>query len=116
MANTQPNQSDSAEEPRKANPSNSGHNDNPDEFSEFRKPSAPPTENYAQESEAADPQQQRGHVEQNQAPGAVAATQNADNDAQREAWKADDPRYGSGHRPGTQRSEADGGADAEADQ
>lgn len=113
MATTQPTNSDSAEEPRKANPSNSGHNDNPDEFSEFRKPNAPGTEDYSAESAAADPEAQRGHVEQNQNPDAVAAAQNADNDTQRDAWKSDDPRYGSGHRPGTQRSEADGGQDAE---
>jgi hypothetical protein len=89
---------DDAQQP-KANPSNSGHNDNPDEFSEFRKPDAPATENYASESEQADPARQPGHVEQNQDPEAVRATQNADNDKQREAWAADDPRYGSGPRP-----------------
>lgn len=89
---------DDAHQPR-PNPTNSGANDNPDEFSEFRKPGAPPTENYAAESQQADPAQQPGHVEQNQAPEAVAATRNANNEAQREAWKADDPRYGSGPRP-----------------
>ncbi|MCC3160676.1 hypothetical protein LJ737_25795 [Hymenobacter sp. 15J16-1T3B] len=103
-------------EPQRANPHNSGANDNPDEFSEFRKPNAPPTENYAQESRQANPAEQPGHVEQNQNPDAVAAAQNADDDEQRAAWKSDDPRYGSGHRPGTQRSPADGGADADAEQ
>ncbi|OON67069.1 hypothetical protein [Hymenobacter sp. CRA2] len=90
---------DAANEPKRPTHSNSGANDNPDEFSEFRKPDAPPTENYAQESQQTDPAQQPGHVEQNQNPAAVAATQNAGNDAQRAAWKDDDPRYGSGPRP-----------------
>ncbi|GAB3823948.1 hypothetical protein [Hymenobacter jeollabukensis] len=101
------------EEPKRPHASNSGANDNPDEFSEFRKPNAPGTEDYSAESRQADPREQPGHVEQNQNPDAVAAAQNADNDEQRAAWKADDPRYGSGHRPGTQRSPADGGEDAD---
>lgn len=113
MATTPPTHSDSADEPRQANPTNSGHNDNPDEFSEFRKKSAPGTEDYSAESATANPEAQRGHVEQNQNPDAVAATQDADNDTQREAWTSDDPRYGSGPRPGTQRSEAAGGQDAD---
>ncbi|GAB2951630.1 hypothetical protein GCM10027048_15780 [Hymenobacter coalescens] len=92
-------QPDAANEPTRPAASNSGANDNPDEFSEFRKKDAPPTENYASESNQADPAQQPGHVEQNQNPEAVAAAQNAGTDEQRAAWKADDPRYGSGPRP-----------------
>ncbi|AYA35872.1 hypothetical protein D3Y59_01695 [Hymenobacter oligotrophus] len=80
---------------------NDGSNDNPDEFSEFRKPGASSTEDYSQESRQTDPAQQPGHVEQNQDPEGVAAAQNASYDEQREAWADDDPRYGSGPRPDT---------------
>ena len=78
-------------------PSNSGRdgsNDNPDEFSELRKPEdatkAP-----------ANPNEQRGHVTQNQAPGAVNAVQDAETDEQRAAWSEDDPRYAGGHAKAT---------------
>jgi hypothetical protein len=92
-------QQDPANTSQRPGPANSGANDNPDEFSEFRKPGAPPTENYAAESEQADPAQQPGHVEQNQNPAAVAAAQNASHAEQRKAYALDDPRYGSGPRP-----------------
>ena len=80
-----------------ASSSNDGSNDNPDEFSEFRKPDAPPTENYSPDAEASNPQQQRGHVTQNQATDEVVAAEHADTDVQRAAWAADDPRYAGGH-------------------
>ncbi|UYZ59545.1 hypothetical protein [Hymenobacter latericus] len=80
---------------------NDGSNDNPDEFSEFRKSGSSATEDYSRESRQADPAQQPGHVEQNQNPEGVAAAQNASYDEQREAWADDDPRYGSGPRPDT---------------
>lgn len=63
-----------------------GSNDNPDEFSELRKPED------AQKAPAR-PEDQRGHVTQNQDPGAVHAAQGAENDEQRTAWADDDPRY-----------------------
>ena len=76
-----------------------GSNDNPDEFSEFRD-----REKDAQEAPA-NPADQPGHVEQNQDPAAVRATQNDDNDEQRAAWAKDDPRYASGGTHNT-RSES----------
>ncbi|RTQ47774.1 hypothetical protein EJV47_17795 [Hymenobacter gummosus] len=90
-----------ADKPASASRRNDGSNDNPDEFSEFRKSDAPGTEDYSRESEQADPWAQPGHVEQNQNPEAVKATENSSNDAKREAWAKDDPRYGSGPRPAT---------------
>lgn len=88
-------------EPTNAAPktSNSGHNDNPDEFSEFRKPNQTGTEDYSPEAEASSPSDQPGHVEQNQDTAAVRAAQDKDADVQRAAWADDDPRYGSGHDP-----------------
>ena len=87
-------------QPTNAAPANnSGHNDNPDEFSEFRKPNRTGTEDYSAEAEAANPREQPGHVEQNQDPAAVRAAQDKDADVQRAAWADDDPRYGSGHDP-----------------
>lgn len=77
---------------------NDGSNDNPDEFSEFRKSSAPATEDYSTEAEQANPAQQPGHVEQNQAPAEVAATQNADQSTAERSWADDDPRYAGGHQ------------------
>ncbi|MGI4741582.1 MAG: hypothetical protein ACRYG7_40965 [Janthinobacterium lividum] len=66
-----------------------GSNDNPDEFSELRKP-----EDAHQAP--ANPADQRGHVTQNQDPHAVRAVQNAETDEQRAAWSDDDPRYAGG--------------------
>jgi hypothetical protein len=84
-------------QPTSAAPANnSGHNDNPDEFSEFRKPNSTGTEDYSAEAEAARPAQQPGHVEQNQDPAAVRAAQDQDADVQRTAWADDDPRYAGG--------------------
>lgn len=81
--------------------SNSGSNDNPDEFSEFRKPGAPSTEDYGTSADAASPEHQQGHIEQNQAPGEVKAAQSGDTDEQRTAWSNDDERYAGGHREAT---------------
>ena len=67
-----------------------GSNDNPDEFSEFRS-----REKDAHQAPT-NPADQPGHVEQNQNPAAVRATQNEDNDEQRAAWALDDPRYAGG--------------------
>ena len=71
-----------------------GSNDNPDEFSELRKPED------AQKAPAR-PEDQRGHVTQNQDPGAVYAAQDAENDEKRTAWADDDPRYAGGHAKAT---------------
>jgi hypothetical protein len=73
--------------------SNDGSNDNPDEFSEFRKP-----DDRGTNANAANPMDQRGHVDQNQDAAAVSATQNADHDESRAAWSDDDERYAGGHR------------------
>ncbi len=75
---------------------NDGSNDNPDEFSEFRKSNRTGTEDYSPEAEQANPAAQKGHVEQNQNPAAVRDAQNEDNDVQRTAWADDDPRYAGG--------------------
>lgn len=77
---------------------NDGSNDNPDEFSEFREPGKPVTEDYGTSADAASPEHQQGHVEQNQAPDEVRAAQHEDTDYQRAAWSDDDARYAGGHR------------------
>lgn len=66
-----------------------GSNDNPDEFSELRKPEDA-------KKAPADPADQRGHATQNQDPGAVNDAQHANADEQRAAWSDDDPRYAGG--------------------
>ncbi|MBF9239914.1 hypothetical protein I2I05_21155 [Hymenobacter sp. BT683] len=71
-------------------PGRDGSNDNPDEFSEFRS-----REKDARDAPA-NPADQPGHVEQNQDPAAVRATQGEDNDEQRAAWAKDDPRWAGG--------------------
>ncbi len=71
-----------------------GSNDNPDEFSDSRKPEE------AQQAPA-NPEDQRGHVTQNQDPHAVRSAQNAEADEQRAAWSDDDPRYAGGHAKAT---------------
>ncbi|MFC7670845.1 hypothetical protein ACFQT0_28250 [Hymenobacter humi] len=58
-------------------PTNDGSNDNPDEFSEFRGKNASATEQYCLPGAIADPNLQRGHVEQNQHPEAIAAAEGA---------------------------------------
>ena len=86
-----------------AAPGRDGSNDNPDEFSEFRD-----REKDAQDAPAT-PAEQPGHVEQNQAPDAVRATQNEDNDEQRTAWAEDDPRYAGGGTHNTRDEPAGNG-------
>ena len=77
-----------------------GSNDNPDEFSEFRS-----REKDAQDAPA-DPANQPGHVEQNQNPEAVRATQDENNDEQRAAWAEDDPRWAGGGTHNTRNESA----------
>ena len=79
----------------------SGANDNPDEFSEFR--------DRKKEALQApdDPEDQPGHVEQNQAPELIQATQNEEPDIQRKAWAEDDPRYAGGGTHNTREEPAD---------
>lgn len=77
-----------------------GSNDNPDEFSELREPGD------AQKAPAR-PEDQRGHVTQNQDPGAVRAAQHADTDEQRAAWSDDDPRYAGGKQQATWQEKND---------
>ena len=82
-------------------PGRSGSNDNPDEFSEFadrEKDAAKAPDN---------PEDQPGHVEQNQNPGAVRQAQDKDNGDQRAAWAADDPRYAGGGTNNTREEDAD---------
>jgi hypothetical protein len=86
------------EPPVPTHPKNDGSNDNPDEFSEFREPGQPTTEDYGTSADAANPTHQQGHVEQNQAPDEVRAAQHEDTDHQRAAWSDDDERYTGGHR------------------
>ena len=86
--------------PTNAAPGRSGANDNPDEFSEFND----------REQEAAkapdNPEDQPGHVEQNQDPAAVRAAQGKDDDTQRDAWAKDDPRYAGGGTHNTREEPA----------
>lgn len=77
---------------------NDGSNDNPDEFSEFRKKDAPTTEDYSTDAENANPEHQRGHTVQNEDPQGVRNVQNADRDVQEGTWADDDERYAGGHR------------------
>ena len=74
-----------------ATAANSGHNDNPDEFSEFREPG-----DGEVDPAQVDPRLQKGHVEQNQDPAVVRASRGADEETQRAAWAEDDPRYAGG--------------------
>ena len=78
--------------------SNDGSNDNPDEFSEFRKPDQAAIEGYGTDPDAANPAHQQGHVEQNQATDEVIAAQHEETDKRRAAWSDDDARYAGGHR------------------
>ena len=109
--NTEPN-APADKAPGQPNSANSGHNDNPDEFSFFKEDAdeakpASGTEDYTAEAREADPANQVGHVEQNQDPAAVRTAQltDADNEASREAWAKDDPRYAGGGTHNT-RNEA----------
>ncbi|GAB3308775.1 hypothetical protein SAMN02745146_0161 [Hymenobacter daecheongensis DSM 21074] len=77
-------------------PTNDGSNDNPDEFSEFRGKNASATEQYCLPGAIADPNLQRGHVEQNQHPEAIAAAEGGSDAEERAAYALDDPRYAGG--------------------
>ena len=77
-------------------PTNDGSNDNPDEFSELRGPHAAATEHYCMTEAIADPNLQRGHVEQNQHPEAIAAAEGGSAAEERAAYALDDPRYAGG--------------------
>ena len=77
---------------------NDGSNDNPDEFSEFRKDKNSFTEDDTTSADNANPEHQRGHTVQNQDPQGVRNVQNADRDVQEGTWADDDERYAGGHR------------------
>jgi len=77
-----------------------GSNDNPDEFSELRKPEDA-------HKAPANIEDQRGHIEQNQDPNAVRAARHADTDAQRAAWSDDDERYAGGKQEATYQENND---------
>ena len=77
-------------------PTNDGSNDNPDEFREFRGKNASATEQYCLPGAIADPNLQRGHVEQNQHPEAIAAAEGGSDAEERAAYALDDPRYAGG--------------------
>lgn len=81
----------------------SGANDNPDEFSEFSD-----REKEAQNAPDA-PEDQPGHVTQNQNPELVREVQAAggDNEELRKAWAEDDPRYAGGGTHNTREEAAD---------
>ncbi|MCI1186916.1 hypothetical protein MON38_05750 [Hymenobacter sp. DH14] len=82
-------------------PGRSGANDNPDEFSEFS------DREEEAENAPSNPEDQPGHVEQNQNPAAVREAQGKDDDTQRAAWAADDPRYAGGGTHNTREEPAD---------
>ncbi len=82
-------------------PGRSGANDNPDEFAEF-------SDREKEAQKAPDnPEDQPGHIEQNQDPTAVREAQGKDNETQRAAWAADDPRYAGGGTHNTREEPAD---------
>ena len=84
-----------------AAPGRSGANDNPDEFSEF-------SDREKEANKAPDnPEDQPGHIEQNQNPAAVREAQGKNNEDQRAAWAADDPRYAGGGTHNTREEPAD---------
>lgn len=87
-----------ADEVEPVSTKNDGSNDNPDEFSEFRKSSPSTPDDTETNSQSANLENQRGHVDQNQDPQAVRKVQNADADEQRSGWADDDERYAGGHR------------------
>ena len=82
-------------------PGRSGANENPDEFSELSD-----REEEAQNSPD-NLEDQPGHIEQNQNPAAVREAQGKDNEDQRAAWAADDPRYAGGGTHNTREEAAD---------
>ena len=84
-------------------PGRSGANDNPDEFSEFSD-----REKNAQNAPD-NPEDQPGHIMQNQAPELVreVEAEGGDNAELREAWAKDDPRYAGGGTHNTREESAD---------
>ncbi len=62
----------------------------------FRRKHAAATEHYCMPGTQSDPRKQRGHVQQNQHPDAIAAAQAGSPNEQRDAYAADDPRYAGG--------------------
>ena len=87
--------------PAAAAPGRSGANDNPDEIIEF-------SDRDQDAAKAPDnPEDQPGHIEQNQNTAAVREAQGKDNEDQRAAWAADDPRYAGGGTHNTREEPAD---------
>ena len=86
-----------------AAPGRSGANDNPDEFSEFSD-----REKDAQKAPD-NPEDQPGHVTQNQNPELVRKVQaeGGDTEELRKAWAEDDPRYAGGGTHNTREEPAD---------
>ena len=84
-------------------PGRSGANDNPDEFSEFSD-----REKDAQKAPD-NPEDQPGHITQNQNPELVRKVQaeSSDPDELRKAWAEDDPRYAGGGTHNTREEPAD---------
>lgn len=82
-------------------PGRSGANENPDEFAEF-------ADREKEAKKAPDnPEDQPGHIEQNQNPTAVRDVEGKDDSTQRAAWAADDPRYAGGGTHNTRDEPAD---------
>ena len=84
-------------------PGRSGANDNPDEFSEF-------SDREKEAQKAPDnPEDQPGHVMQNQNPELVRKVQaeGGDTEELRKAWAEDDPRYAGGGTHNTREEPAD---------
>lgn len=88
--------------PTAQQPGRSGANDNPDEFSEF--------DDREEEAQKAPdtPQEQFGHISQNQDTEVVreAEADGADNEELRAAWAKDDPRYAGGGTHNTREESA----------
>ncbi|GAB2865638.1 hypothetical protein [Hymenobacter ruber] len=92
-----------ANTPTNEGPGRSGANDNPDEFSEF-------ADREEEALNAPDnPEDQPGHVTQNQNPELVRQVQaeGGDNEELRKAWAEDDPRYAGGGTHNTREEPAD---------
>ena len=103
VAGTAPMAANYAAAPTNAAPGRSGANDNPDEFSEF-------SDREEEAQNAPDnPEDQPGHVQQNQATELVRETEaaGADNEELRAAWSEDDPRYAGGGSHNTREEPAD---------
>ncbi|MDQ2794218.1 MAG: hypothetical protein M3Y12_09445 [Bacteroidota bacterium] len=93
-----------------AAPGRSGANDNPDEFSEFND-----REEEAQNAPD-NPEDQPGHIEQNQDTAAVREAKGKENEDLRAAWAADDPRYAGGGTHNTREEAANADYPAKDDE